>query len=137
MSLQEKFQIITPPTHEDSEGGWKTFDSAREVIGYPGHQNNQKVDDYPATKFNFTPPGMGLDNQLGLNTPQMKLVMSGESDVSKDTNPQAFKNGFTRKEMRGDEDNYTGEHMDHFYGCAVDEDGKEGFAERNNYLDRI
>jgi hypothetical protein len=53
----------------------------------------------------------------------------------------AFKFGFTRKEMRGADDVYTGEHIDHFYGEAVGKDDTEqtyeGFVERNNYLDRI
>jgi hypothetical protein len=39
--------------------------------------------------------------------------------------------------MNGTDDLYTGEHVDQFYGEAVDEDGKVGFAERNNYLDRM
>ena len=60
----------------------------------------------------------------------MPLVISGQSDVSQDTNPESLERGFKKREMKGTDDQYTGEHMDHFYGDAG------GFVERNNYLDR-
>ncbi len=77
-------------------------------------------------------PGLNLQNQN-----QMTRAMAGSTDFSADTNPEAFDKGFTRRDMRGADDQYTGEHVDHFYGETVDEDGKVGFAERNNYLDRL
>jgi hypothetical protein len=76
------------------------------------------------------PPGMELDNQSSLEMHQMPLSMAGETDVSKDTNPESFREGFKRVDMKGTDDLYTGEHTDLWYGDAG------GFVERNNYLDR-
>lgn len=130
-SLQEKFQITVPPNHkaEDNEGAWASFESARDVNGTQEFcpANAGSVDMH---RFNKMPPGMELHNQCDTEQRQMPLSMAGETDVSQDTNPTAFAEGFKKRDMKGDDDQYTGEHMDHFYGDAG------GFVERNNYLDR-
>lgn len=116
MSLQEKFQVISPSKPEP-EVGWvePTF------VG----RNSQGA-------RTFMPSENIQDGVSHFTT-----SLSGQTDVSKDTNPGAMKTGFTRKEMNGCDDSYTGEHVDHFYGEAVGDDGKAGFVERNNYLDRM
>lgn len=141
MSLQEKFQITVPPkvSKEDRlEGEWKDVHTAR-FSGGEGflHVNNTTSDATVRGKYNYTPPGMDISNQRRSRQNNMLLVVAGESDVSEDTNPQAFAKGFTRRAMDGTDDQYTGEHCDLFYGEAKDEDGHVGFVERNNYLDRM
>lgn len=137
MSLQEKFQITLPPTSDDTPG-WTDFNSVRRV-GAPGmlHVNNRGAEDAPMVKFNMPPPGMDISNQLRARINNMPLVVSGQNDVSGDVNPEAFAKGFTRRAMNGADDQYSGEHVDHFYGEAVDEKGNVGFCERNNMLDRM
>ena len=114
--LQEKFQILVPAKEEAGES-WVSQGSVRQP---------QEMTD----KFNYPPPGMDISNQQFTEQHQMPLVVSGENDVSKDVTPAAFRQGFTRREMKGCDDLYTGEHVDLFYGDSG------GFCERNNYLDR-
>lgn len=138
-SLQEKFQMTVPPKPEPDHE-WKTFQSARHV-GDAGkvdlQVNNRTADENVVRKTNFTPPGMEIDNQRRARIRNMPLSMAGQTDASADTNPQSFAEGYRREAMGATDDLYTGEHIDHFYGEVVDEDGKEGFCERNNYLDRL
>lgn len=137
MSLQEKFQISIPPQKEEEGHEWTEFQSARST-GEAGfqHMNNTYADGDAMTKTNYLPPGMEIANQQRKRVQNMPLVMAGASDVSADTNAEAFDRGFTRRDMAGTDDQYSGEHMDHFYGEVVDEKGLAGFVERNNYLDR-
>jgi hypothetical protein len=118
MSLQEKFQIILPSQPNEDDGTeWKTFESARRSTEVPGRK-------------------MEMPRPQTDNINPMSRVMAGATDFSNDTNPEAFEKGYTRREMKGSDDLYTGEHVDHFYGEAIDEKGNAGFVERNNYLDR-
>jgi len=120
MSLQEKFQVILPPQPDEDDGTeWKTFESQRRT--QPAKEN-----------LNEMPVGMQLQDQN-----VMRRDMAGSTDFSADTNPESFAEGYKRQPMNGSDDQYDGEHVDHFYGEAVDENGKIGFAERNNYLDRL
>jgi len=114
--LQEKFQITVPAKEEQGEP-WADFNANRDLRGM----------EHPTV---FMPPGMDITNQCLTQQENMPLSMAGESDVSKDTNPESFECGFKKREMKGTDDQYTGEHVDHFYGDAG------GFVERNNYLDR-
>lgn len=135
--LQEKFQVIGPPEKEEGHE-WASSKSARNT-GQAGflHENNKSATGPIGPKFNMLPAGMEIDNQLRSRIHQMPMTVAGESDVSADTNPGAFEKGFTRRHLGAADDQYSGEHMDHFYGEAVDEEGNVGFAERNNTLDRL
>jgi hypothetical protein len=84
-----------------------------------------------AAKLNYMPPGMDIANQYSVEIRDMAVGMSGETDVSADTNAEAFAEGFTKKKLKATDDQYADEHVDLFYGDVG------GFAERNNYLDRI
>lgn len=119
MSLQEKSQVILPPKPNEDDGTeWKTFESQRQTV---------------AKSFsNEMPNGMNLENEN-----MMRLGIAGSTDSSADVTQSAFSKGYTRCEMAGSDDQCAGEQACHFYGEAVDENGKTGFAERNNYLDRI
>jgi hypothetical protein len=129
-SLQEKFQI-SPPRNDKGEdpGPWASFEKARQSQAEVGDWCPENAGSVDMRRFNEMPPGMNID-QCRAEINGMPLSTAGESDVSKDTNPTAFREGFTKRDMKGTDDQYTGEHMDHFYGDAG------GFVERNNYLDR-
>ena len=118
--LQEKFQISVPNKPEGPEP-WADFKSSRQSQADVPQGNDQ---------FNAMPPGMEIADQCCLDLSNMPMSMAGESDVSADTNPTSFAEGFKKREMKGVDDQYTGEHVDLFYGDAG------GFVERNNYLDR-
>lgn len=136
MSLQEKFQITVPGKIEDGEG-WAADASARKT-GESGflHSNNAYSDGDATAKFNFTPPGMDITNQKRGTFNHMPFSLASQTDVTNCVSPDAMERGFSRLNMKGTDDQYTGEHMDHFYGECCDELGNVGFVERNNYLDR-
>lgn len=111
--LQEKFQITVPGKREDEdEGGWVN----------PAHVSKQM----PQGKFNVIPD---LNAE---GTKVMPFSLAGITDVScGQLSAESVGKGFEKVDMKGCDDQYTGEHVDHFYGDAG------GFAERNNYLDRM
>jgi hypothetical protein len=135
--IQEKFQYDYPGNaNDDSHGGWVSDKSARVKKGAPGREGRAGGD--PATQkmnnavfYGSLPPGMDIEDQEMTDQRVMKMTMSGESDVSQDWNAGAIKNGFTKREMRPTDDQYTREHDDAFY------DDVGGFVERNNMLDRL
>ena len=138
MILQEKFQISVPYAnkHED-DGCWKDFESARVGGDVSAFQKNNKViDQNVVMETNLMPPGMEITNTKYMRHFPTPLTLAGQGDVSGDVTNEAMREGFTRRQMKGTDDQYSGEHMDHFYGEAVGDDGNVGFAERNNYLDR-
>ena len=144
MSLQEKFQIITPPNNNEdcgeNEWVWPVKGNPKVTdCDAPSrmHVNNATSVEIADGKFNFLPPGMDIGNQARARIPHSQFQISGATDISGDVNVGAFAEGFTRRQMKGADDIYSGEHIDHFYGEAIGDDGNEGFVERNNYLDRI
>jgi hypothetical protein len=118
MSLQEKFQVIVPGKAEAAEP-WASFESAR---------NPTCVSD----KHNQAGAGMDISNSLTPPEGQMPLKLAGAGDQSDVVSDSAnLVRGHSELKMKGCDDQYTGEHLDHFYGDSG------GFAERNNYLDRL
>jgi hypothetical protein len=111
--LTDKFQITVPAKDEAGEP-WAGVESTRR--------------NYPIEDPTELPP-LGIKSPV-VDADQMPLVTSGETDVTKDSTPAAFARGFTKHDLGMVDDQYTGEHVDHFYGDAG------GFIERNNYLDR-
>ena len=110
-TLQEKFQIIGPEVPEKVEG-WAEVPYRSQPM--------------PKGKFNVIPD---LNSE---GTKNMPLSLAGDTDVScGQTTPETLVKGFEKIGMKGCDDQYTGEHVDHFYGDAG------GFVERNNYLDRM
>lgn len=142
--LQEKFQVTAErPKREDRE--WTSFESQRVTHAIP----ERSIDTSDAKKRNTLggidaridtpmsnqmPPGMGMRNQNPVPGHRMPYSAAGESDVS-DMVSRSMAKGYTRIPMRGTDDLYTNEHVEEFYGEAT-VDGKTGFLERNNYLDR-
>ncbi len=140
MSLQEKFQITVPPEPEKDDQ-WDKFPfekSPNRTTGEAGfmHSNNVDSDAEANAKFNMLPPGMEIGNQRRKRFENMPLSLAGATDVAAGMSNADLTRGFSRREMKGTDDQYTGEHMDHFYGEAIDEEGNVGFVERNNYMDR-
>lgn len=134
MSLKEKFQI-TLPGKETGNESWATLESAQTKKGEHPY-NNKQAFDVTDGKFNEIPPGMDIDNQYA-EIPNMPFYLAdGRSDVTK-PDGNTLKKGYTRAKMTGTDDQYTGEHIDLFYGIAYGDSLEEqGFIERNNYLDR-
>ena len=139
--LQEKFQITVPQKEETADNeawAWpmRGNTKVRDTHGVEQmHSNNSTAGEFASDKkYNQLPPGMDLANQLRPPQFNNKYTIGGRSDVRNSRSnlegPEAMERGFTRIEMKGTDDQYTGEHVDHFYGDSG------GFAERNNYLDR-
>ena len=122
MSLAEKFQITVPAKDEDGEG-WAGVKSVRKT-----HDCEQPCD---GAKFNRM-PRIEIDEMH-----PFAHGLAGSNDVSGIRKATDYEQGFARREMKSTDDQYGGEHIDLFYGEAVDEKGNHGFVERNNYLDRM
>jgi len=140
--VQEKFQVeFGQNKNDNAHSGWVNDKSARVKKGMPGREGLPGGD--PATQtmnnalfLHSLPPGMDVEDQEVTDQRVMKLVMSGESDVSQDYNTESVKHGFTKRKMLPTDDMYTNEHCDAFYS-EMTVDGETGFLERNNTLDRL
>lgn len=140
--LQEKFQVDNAPQkNDDASSGWKGDRSARVKKGTPGREGRPGGD--PSSRFmdnavNYgsLPPGMNIEDQEESDQRQFATTMGGQSDVSRDWNAEAVAKGFTRKQMRATDDEYSKAHVDAFYD-EISVDGDVGFTERNNMLDRL
>ena len=108
-TLTERFQITVPAKEEAGEP-FVMPESARRS------RSSQFAGEMPVG-----------DMLPGANFPQ---ALAGENDPT-DPGRAALPEGKVKLPMGGADDMYTGEHVDHFYGDAG------GFAERNNYLDRL
>jgi hypothetical protein len=128
MSLQEKFQITIQKPDETGEQ-WASFEKARK-IDHGEWKAHLRSSSASRMNLNELPPGMELSNQCNREIHEMPLTVSGSGDVTDTTTPEGFREGFVKMSLDGADDQYTGEHVDHFYGDAG------GFVERNNYLDR-
>jgi hypothetical protein len=124
--LQEKFQVDYPEQrNDDAHSGWMSDRSARTKKGLNAPSGTTPL-----------PPGMDINAQTRTDQRPMASTMGGESDVSQDWNSGAIAKGFTRRTMRGTDDEYSNAHVDAFYD-EMTVDGETGFTERNNVLDRM
>ena len=121
MSLQEKFQITAPYKGEEADNQFVDFKSQRVI--------------YRGELESLNRGGYSMEDAT---SPREKFVhgFGGDTDVSNGCDAPSLGRGYHRLELDGADDQYTGEHVDLFYGEAVDEKGRAGFIERNNYLDR-
>jgi len=134
MSLKEKFQI-TLPGNETGDEPWATLESAQTKKNEHAY-NNRRAGEIVDGCFNEMPPGMDITDQTGGTNEKLGYSFNGEgTDVTQPTKGY-LKKGYSRAGMKGTDDQYTGEHIDLFYGEAYGDDGEVGFLERNNYLDR-
>ena len=110
--IKEKFQITVPYNDNDNDTEQWASDQVNRL-------------DFPQNYLTL-PPGEIKEPALM----QMTLSLAGETDVSPHVHKKALLYGFTKHDMMGHDDQYTGEHVDLFYGDSG------GFVERNNMLDR-
>jgi hypothetical protein len=95
-----------------------------------------------AVFYNSLPPGMDIVDQENIDARRMGVNLAGRrsrgarGDRAQDINPESLLQGFDRKGMLTTDDEYTNAHRDAFYD-EIEVDGDVGFAERNNYLDRL
>jgi hypothetical protein len=122
---QEKFEYRAPLEKPENRD-WVSDQSARTKKGLRAGELEH---------YNCLPPGSDGEDQYLSDQRAMPLSMGGETDVSKDWNPEAVRAGFSAYKMRPTDDLYSNEHCDAFYGSVI-VDGVEGFLERNNTLDR-
>jgi hypothetical protein len=142
--LQEKFQVDNPQQkNDDASSGWVSDRSARTKKSLPHALREGRPGGDPASQqmgnavnYETLPPGMSIADQETTDQRQFATTMGGESDVSKDWNAEAVKKGFSRKQMRGTDDEYSNAHVDAFYD-EIKVEGDVGFTERNNVLDRM
>jgi hypothetical protein len=133
-NVAEYFQITVPYKKKQDDDGneWQSVESSH--IKESGMQHNPAEDQ----KFNQMPR---TDVEVHEQRSRFVQGFGGNTDVSSVSAfadiPKLFEQGYKRREMKATDDQYSGEHIDLFYGEAVDEKGLVGFAERNNYLDRI
>lgn len=138
--VQEKFEVRYPPADDDNGTSWASDKSARAKKGVPGREGRPGGDSGSkpmdnAVFYDGLPPGSDGEDQELTDQRKMPFVMSGQTDVSHDWNPEAVANGFKRLKLRPTDDMYTREHNDAFYD-EMTVDGVTGFLERNNMLDR-
>jgi len=128
----EKYQTILPGKIEDGEP-WASPDSQRVV--YEKNYDNETTDD---TRESFSHRLNKLPSGMSYNDPATKFVygFGGDTDVTNNVTPMSLKHGYEYDAMAPTDDQYGGEHIEVFYGEAVGDDGRVGFVERNNYLDR-
>jgi len=141
--LQEKFQVDNrQQSNDDAEDrGWISDKAARAKKNMPGREglpggDRESREMNNAIQFGSLPPGTDIEDQEVTDQRRVKIVMSGQTDISKDWNEQAQKTGFTKRPIRATDDEYSNAHVDAFYD-EIKVDGEVGFAERNNVLDRM
>lgn len=138
--VQEKFQV-TVPQSGDGDHGWVSDKSARVKKSLPGREGRAGGDHASKAMNNALfvhslPPGMDIEDQELTDIRKQQTHLAGEGDVSGDTNRSALRKGFTRRDMRPTDDEFSRQHNDAFYDeCSVD--GVTGYLERNNVLDRL
>lgn len=137
---QEKFEVRLPDNHNEETSGWVSDKAARTKKGLPGREGRAGGDPSSRTMdtavfYGSLPPGSDIEDQENSDQRVMPFSMGGQTDVSKDWNPSAIRDGWSARKMRPTDDMWTNEHCDAFYG-EMTVDGVTGFLERNNMLDR-
>ena len=127
--LSEHFQITIPHTPGEGFEPWADAKDARRTRGVM--EMGQKFNQIPV---------VDLDAPVVEENGGMTLSLAGRTDRTNNARPEDLKRGWDSHLMRPDDDQYTGEHVDLFYGeVHGQDDGGDtytGFVERNNYLDR-
>jgi len=136
-SMQEKFEVGFETPKDEAPDYWVNPSDARVKKNTPG-RTGEAGGDYEsryqtlAVNYNSLPPGSDIEDQEMTDIRKMRLITSGQGDVTTPTSEAAFHRGWITSPMKPTDDQYTNEHQDAFY----DEVG-DGFVERNNYLDRM
>jgi hypothetical protein len=156
---QEKFQVSIP-RYDDEDGQEWVFPSEktpggladageRKGVYHKRIVNNNAQGLVPTTmdlegvvvqRRNIIPPTEIREPCIENHQISLSRI-AGETDVSDYVaTAQSLKDGFTHCPMVATDDQYTGQHVDLFYGTPRGSndahDEYDGFVERNNYLDR-
>lgn len=137
--VQEKFEVRPNQQPEGAEGGkWVSDKRARNRNGMQTRARNGQFEPYHGDMLNTLPPGSDITDQEFADIPAHAQAgdLGVGSQATSDVTRESLRRGFDRKALRPTDDMYTREHNDAFYD-SVEVDGVEGFAERNNYLDRL
>ena len=136
--LSEHFQI-TAPAKEEAGEPWVDFNSVRKprlVTGGKLDLPSKQGHSYTTDRLNIIPSTEILEPTQSWGD----LQRAGATDVTDNVNDADIIRGWDRHLIKPQDDQYTGEHVDLFYGTVVgmDDGGNKvtGFVERNNYLDR-
>lgn len=124
--VQEKNQLEFMKAPDDRQNKWVDCKRANVKKGTP----------YGNTFFpQSLPPGSDVTDQALADIRKMRTITAGTDDVTDNPSGQDFVKGYVDVQMKPTDDMYTNEHVDAFYGEGKS-DGKVGFLERNNVLDR-
>ena len=135
--MQEKFEVGYPVPDDEAPDQWINPSEARVKknvpghVGYPGGDYESRYETL-SVNYNSLPPGSDIEDQEMKDIREMRIIGSGEGDVTTPVTERTFHVGYTPLRMKPTDDMYTNEHQDAFY----DQVG-EGFNERNNMLDRM
>lgn len=139
--VQEKCQTTSrvgdSSDSDNPHGGWVDDRAARVKKGLPGREGRHGGDPTSrsmdnAVFYNSLPPGMDVDDQETIDSRQQPLVTPGRTDFTVDSTAEDLARGFSKKRMLSTDEPQAGRV---FYD-EVTVDGKTGFLERNNTLDR-
>jgi hypothetical protein len=138
--VQEKGELEFLPLDDDNGHEWTCDRDARVKKGTPGREGRRGGDWQSkamdnAVLYNGLPPGSDVRDQEMADIRKMRSVVGGTDDVTDNPKGQDFVKGFVDITMHPVDDMYTNEHIDTFYSEAK-VDGKVGFLERGNVLDR-
>ena len=138
--VQEKNQLeFGVPGEDNKDASWVMDRKARVKKGTPGREGkgwdweSKTMDNVLA--YNSLPPGSNIADQEMADVRVMRQVVAGTDDVTDNPKGEDFTQGYVDITMKPTDDMYTNEHVDAFYGEGKS-DGKVGFLERNNMLDR-
>lgn len=139
--VQEKNQLEFLARGEDNaDANWVMDRKARVKKGAPGREGKHGGDSESkamnnAAFYHSLPPGSDIEDQEMTDIRKMRQVVGGTDDVTDNPSGNDFVKGYVDVSMKPTDDMYTNEHVDAFYGEGKS-DGKVGFLERNNVLDR-
>lgn len=126
--VQEKLQYtVTDESGDDAFSGWASHKSARKTKGTPSGVDAQ---------FNHLPPGMRNTSQENADIREQKISRGnlGQGDqFTADVSAESLRAGFSKKPL-SPTDGALAESGGFYDEISVD--GKTGFLERRNVLDR-
>jgi hypothetical protein len=143
MIEQEKGEVRLPFNDNESEfTRWADARSARVKKGTPGREGGHGGD-WPsktmnnAVFYNSSPPGSDVTDQEMNDARVMDLTgpMGNGSQFTVDLTLESVRQGFSRKRMSPTDEYHSGERHATFYDEAT-VDGKTGYLEKQNFLDR-
>ncbi|HEV7611421.1 MAG TPA: hypothetical protein VGO37_06070 [Steroidobacteraceae bacterium] len=139
---QEKNEVRLRFNDNEEVHTWASARSARTQKGAPGREGRHGGDWESKTMnnavcYNSLPPGSDNTDQEMADIRKQEIAgpMGNGSQFTVDLSPQSVRDGFSRKHMSATDEYQSGERRSRFYDEAS-VDGKVGYLEKNNLLDR-